>query len=624
MIHWTEGRGRGAEPPSGFEGRSPERLGSSRVAPRGGGRCPRRAQAASLALLLAVFPSRAPAATPGAPPETAAQAAPPRADGAKTILDLQRFRLGSSLATDGPGKRRGTASLVDLSPEANVWFLLTLDWGSGAVARYHLENPRPNEQRLSLSAAAPHGILLSSRSGDVPCDLWSGRDAALDRAKGSTLPFVPLCDGRLYLRRTVKAHPTEIEAVTGFLRDHVWQGEKVISFVRREFFRDAFLETATSGGTLRDASAIEPLREGPQGAAVSDGDATRLVVPRDLGIELADGSRGLALGRWYPVAGLAGVYVSLIQPQATPDAPRGTLRPLDAVESRALDYLVAFDLAAFDLGFAVGTEHPRLGWSERVPGDVRDRRLPGPDGIDSASPLVTNGMLSPALLPFVTATFTGGFKREHGAFHEGKLARQNRGSHYGFVEEGVVFSKLEPGLATLYVLDDGSVDMKTWSSEDDALLPRVRYARQNGVPLVEHDPASGTSVPGPLVAQWGAGNWSGSDDKNLRTLRAGVCLQDAPSGRFLVYAYFSGATPSAMAKVFLAYGCRYAMHLDMNALEHTYLGLYRHAGSEVAVEHLIEGMAVVDRTHRGRLVPRFIGAPDDRDFFYLVRRDRSP
>jgi hypothetical protein len=41
---------------------------------------------------------------------------------------------------------------------------------------------------------------------------------------------------------------------------------------------------------------------------------------------------------------------------------------------------------------------------------------------------------------------------------------------------------------------------------------------------------------------------------------------------------------------------------------------------ERVVEHLIEGMAVLDRQSQGELAPRFLSFPDDRDFFYLTRR----
>ncbi len=69
------------------------------------------------------------------------------------------------------------------------------------------------------------------------------------------------------------------------------------------------------------------------------------------------------------------------------------------------------------------------------------------------------------------------------------------------------------------------IDMKTWTETDNHLLPNIRHARQNGVPLVEFDAATRSSVPGALVARWGPGNWSGSEDEKLRTIRAGLALQ---------------------------------------------------------------------------------------------------
>jgi hypothetical protein len=62
------------------------------------------------------------------------------------------------------------------------------------------------------------------------------------------------------------------------------------------------------------------------------------------------------------------------------------------------------------------------------------------------------------------------------------------------------------------------------------------------------------------------------------------------------------------------------MHLDMNALEHTYLAVYVQRENTRAVEHLVSGMEEVDRTVRGELAPRFLSYPDDRDFFYLTRK----
>lgn len=184
-----------------------------------------------------------------------------------------------------------------------------------------------------------------------------------------------------------------------------------------------------------------------------------------------------------------------------------------------------------------------------------------------------------------------------------------------------MFSKLQPGLATIFVLDDGSVHMGTWNAQDDQNLATVKYARQNGVPLVEFDEQSQSTVPGRFVNNWGAGNWSGSEDRKLRTIRSGVALQWNGRKRFLIYAVFSDATPSAMARVFQAYQCRYGMLLDMNALEHTYLALYRRMGTQLLVEHLITGMSQVEMSSPSGPVPRFLAYPDNRDFFYVMRHN---
>jgi hypothetical protein len=103
-------------------------------------------------------------------------------------------------------------------------------------------------------------------------------------------------------------------------------------------------------------------------------------------------------------------------------------------------------------------------------------------------------------------------------------------------------------------------------------------------------------------------------------LRAGACLQETSKSRYLIYGYFSTATPSAMARVFQAYGCRYAMHLDMNALEHTYFAVYTRQNAQIVVEHLIEGMTAVDRKGGDQFAPRFLSFPDDRDFFYVTQK----
>jgi len=78
-----------------------------------------------------------------------------------------------------------------------------------------------------------------------------------------------------------------------------------------------------------------------------------------------------------------------------------------------------------------------------------------------------------------------------------------------------------------------------------------------------------------------------------------------------------------MARVFQAYRCRYAMHLDMNALEHTYLASTcpRRATDCRASDRR---MNVLDRYAGKQFAPRFLGFPEDRDFFFLTRKEGAP
>jgi hypothetical protein len=482
-----------------------------------------------------------------------------------------------------------------------------------------LENPKPGAQKLLLDANYRSGLVVAAGKSRYSCDLFSGD--TLTQAKASGLIYQPLCDGRLYLRNAATGHRTTLEAGTDFLREHVWGGEQIIALGRR-LMEDAHRET----GKIQSGAEVPPAatRAGlPLPALIDPKYCDKLLTSANLGIDLGGPEKtGMMPGAWYPASGSPGVYVSLVQPNLIDPqilaSHASAVSHLDGVEASALAYLVTFDVDQFDLGFALGTEHPAVGWSDRVPAQARNPKLPGPDGIGSIAPLISTGLVDPEDARRTVAAFTGGFKRTHGAFKYGELAQVNHGSHYGFIENGVVFSTLQPGLATILVLDDGSIQMKTWEDADNRLLARIKYARQNGVPLVEFDSATQSTRPGRLVARWGPGNWSGSQDARLRTIRSGAAIQKK---RFLIYAVFSDGTPSAMARVFQAYRCDYAMLLDMNALEHTYCALFRRAGSQLSIEHIIKGMSEVDKSARsGERLPRFLAVPDNRDFFYLMRR----
>ena len=549
----------------------------------------------------------------------------------KTIVDLQPFRETSSIKIKGVRGEEGLATLINLNPNINAWYLLRLNWPGVPEEEYHLENAHPRSQRFLLDYSDPDGLLIAEKENRYACNLWGATPSySLKRAKGMGDAYVPLCGGKLYLRNRVRGHRTEIERVTDLLRDEVPGGEKIVGFVRDTFFNYLYKQKAEQKVESKPVESLSPRETGNEPApALLDAKKTnRSVRPDDLGIEVREsGSNGMVLGSWYRVRENPGIYVSVIVPDGiTPEILHSftkVVSSLDSVEAGGLTYLVAFDLEQFNLKYGLGTEHPRVGWSDHVLEKMMDKSLPGPDGIDSIVPLVSTGLINPMDESRTAAAFTGGFKRFHGAFSYGALASKNHGSHYGFLENGVAFSKLQPGLATVYVLEDGRADVKTWTERDDRLLPEIQYARQNGVPIVaEFDQATQMSIPGPFVSRWGDGNWSGSINKKLRTMRSGLGLQEFKGRRFLLYAFFWSATPSAMARVFQAYRCRYAMLLDMNALEHTYMAIYKKQGSSLYVQHLIRGMSEVDLSVKGKYVPRFLGYSDDRDFFYLTRKER--
>ncbi len=543
----------------------------------------------------------------------------------RTAVDLQPGAVSVTRPVTDDAGRHGTATLVDLNPVVGAWLLLTLTWDGEEPQPYHLQVAEPGRVRVSLDGRSARGVWLEGSGRGASCPLWGAPEPALEAARASALPFAPLCDGALFLRNPTRGHKTSIEKVTDVLRRHVPGGEALTGFVREEFFKDRFAETMPSErATAEEAGALPDPAGAPQPAHLARDHAGDVLWARSLGVE-PEGAPDLRLpaGRWLPAAGVPGVFLSVVKPALLhPDlleGQPGSVLALDPIEKNALVYLVAFDLDRYGLGFALGTEHPALGWSDRVPARMHDETRPGPDGIDSAAPLVRTGMLDPADAARVVATFSGGFKRYHGAFKSGDLAFKNDGSHYGFVEEGVVLSRLIPGLATAIAWDDGRVELKTWDAADDARLAHVRYARQNGVTVAERGPSG--VVPGRLVRHWVPGNWSGNATQSLRTVRGGLSIVERDGHRFLVYAYFSAATPSAMVRVYQAYGVSYGMMLDINALEHTYLAVYRNDGAAIRVQPLVRGMEEKDGGTDEQVAPRFLGKPDNRDFFFLTVRN---
>ena len=521
----------------------------------------------------------------------------------RSLIEFQPFRAEKKAF----GPNGSTISLLSLNPKFNTWFILEVSSGS-QVERYHLELAEPQNTTLTLQGGGTVNLVFGNDSSATLCSPWLGPNDELSEARNTGLPYAPICNRLAFLRNKVRGNRSNREAVAEFLRDNITFGESLVGLIKGSFYEDAYMNS----GEVVDGGDAGGIVASLGKAKLSDDP----ILKTNFGFELDGASEGVAAGSWYAIKEVPGVYASVMQPGMisqeilnTPGANR-----LDTVERRAEVYLIAFDLSQFKLGYELGTDHPRLGWSPR-PAAIIDQRLPGPDGFKKAAPMVRSGMLSPSLTANIAATFSAGFKRDHGAWRSGDKALSRGGHHYGFMQQGVIFSRLQPGLATIFILDDGSIHMRSWRDMDNSLLPRVKFARQNGVPLIEKD------VLGENVTSWMGGNWHGSADTELRTLRGGACLKTVDDRQFFIYAYFSTATPSAMARSFQAYECEYAMLLDMNSQEHTYLAIYNHDNGRVFPKHLVRGMSALDsETSDGWPIPRFVSFADNRDFFYLLRK----
>lgn len=548
-----------------------------------------------------------------------------------SVIDLQPYRISTTIVPPSGVFCARPIILTNLNPSINIWYTISCQHAnSNKNFIFHIENPHPRRQTIIFDANYPLGLFIveGTKRRFFPLFTSTPKGNELIDASLQQKSYVPLCGGKLYLRNPVPGRKTALEWTTDFLRMHVPGGEKIIDFAKVEFLKDKFYSaTRLYTPQQNDESVASPSYNGPAFAHINPKNSGDFLYPPNLGIGITNSQKqGMVLGEWYCAKNTNGIFVSVMQPGLVStiagDHQKLALLPLDSVESKAISYLIAFDLSLYDLSFVMGTEHPGVEWSPAVNIALKDQAKPGPDGIANVLPLVMTGLVPPYKTKLTVATFTGGFRRYHGAFRHGPLSLVNSGSHYGFIENGVVLSTLQPGLATVIMNTNGTVTMKTWQKTNAPFLPYIKSARQNGVALVEYDSAMDISFAGNLVTSWGNGNWSGSQQQKQRTVRAGIALCKNNGRQFLLYGYFSTATPSAMAKVFLSYQCSYAMLTDMNALEHTYLALYQQGEKPLTVQHLIKGMEVLDVLNKDSVViPRFIGYPDNRDFFYLSKKN---
>ncbi len=555
-----------------------------------------------------------------------------------SIIDLQQFKTAQRLAN----ARGDEAVLTNLSPYIGSWYVLNLNI-AGRKAAYHLEVPslQGDPTRKPLLALYRDGLEVTVDGTPHRFPLWAAEGTPAEASAGAqelnaapvlaevfsenhkfASALTAICDGFVLIRTQKPGSATKLEVATDLLRETRigdWFVEKAKPYL---------IPPPETGEDHRGTAAAEHAAGEvyPLDARVDETQITLYMTPNNLGIETDAADRKYYYGRWYKALHHPHIFVSMMKPTVVEKAILDSYtdrvggigtRDKKRREVEALVYLVAYDLDDYRLGYALGADHPKLDWAPRA--TQVPHTGPGPDGFNTKAPLCTIGAVPPYYAPLVEATFVGGFKREHAAFNHGPLAKVNNGSHFGFVEQGTIFSRLAPGLATFAIFRDGSMDMLTWPEDDTKLLPRIADARQNCVAIVEGIDENGIPIPGQWVNNWAVGSWSANRDGDFVTLRASAALQENAGHRFLIFAYFTGATPNAMARVFQAYGCRYAMLLDMNTPNYCYMALYtRDADKKVSgVEHLHKDMNAGGGNDGGY---KFLAKNDTRDFFYVYRK----
>lgn len=202
------------------------------------------------------------------------------AAGEDAFIALQAARRVERVSLPPPSTEVREVVLTHLAPAANARMLLALPAPGGGTRSFDLENADPVGQRVVLDPAAPGTLLIAHDGVTTRCAVWPG--PALAQAAAMRLAYVPVCDGRLSLRNAVPGNRSTLEATTEFLRDHVWRGEQIIGFVKREFYRDAFAERAAPAASASALAAAAP--DAPPPARPRDGAPQPAIVAGGLGI----------------------------------------------------------------------------------------------------------------------------------------------------------------------------------------------------------------------------------------------------------------------------------------------------------------------------------------------------
>lgn len=278
--------------------------------------------------------------------------------------------------------------LTNLNPAVGSWFILNVEYGKLKTS-LHLELQFPETDKLSLATT---GLQITRQiQGGMTvekCDPINDAFFSMINAdQKENRSYSEFCADRIVVRHQINGRQTAKEFVTGFLRDKVWGGEKITSIVKEAFFQDKYAISskpeASVSATTPPPTQLEKLmsQDQPLPAMIGEKYQGQTLTVKDLGISIEDSPDKLIAGRWYAVDGQPNMYLSVVEPgmvdKTILNSHKKIVGNLDKVESNAISLLFAFRRDKFDTSFMVGTDHPRVDWSERALESSVDKTLAG-------------------------------------------------------------------------------------------------------------------------------------------------------------------------------------------------------------------------------------------------------
>lgn len=302
------------------------------------------------------------------------------------------------------------------------------------------------------------------------------------------------------------------------------------------------------------------------GKSASDGEAPA-ESPRDMpppeGSIPFENVRAEGDGRWLAMrASNDGGATGFYKTLIHPDR----MRPFAAVA------IVAIDLAQLELHLVAGNDEPKSQ-------SVRREERPGVVPEEHRATLV--------------AAFNGGFKAMHG--------------NYGMRVGDKLFIPPRDIACTIGKSPDGSLDIRTFSKMKEA-EPSLSWFRQTPPCLVE----AGEPNPG-LLHEFNR-NWGATVGGDTIIRRSAFGL--SKDKRYAYYALGDAVTAQSLGRAMQAVGAHDAAQLDVN---YSYPRFMLYEASEGGVP-----MATAPLLPDLKYSPTdYVGAPSQRDFFYVTRKKRS-